>query len=97
MKSGLPSLSGKISSRKKCQLANDADSMAARAVDRDDRFEGYLPGVGEEDDAWLDRSSRRPSSRRRVGDRGREDSLGDRDQMLDEAVADLADVGFGVG
>ena len=77
-------------------LANDANSMAARAVDGNDRFEGYLPGVGEEDDAWLN-SGRRPSSRRRVGDRGREDSLGDRDEMLDEVVADLADVGFEVG
>jgi hypothetical protein len=49
------------------QLANDADSIAARAVDRDDRFDGYLPGVGEEADAWLD-SGRRPSSRRRIGE-----------------------------
>jgi hypothetical protein len=48
------------------------------------------------DDAWLD-SGPRPSSRRRVGDRGREDSLGNRDEMLDEVVADLADAGFEVG
>ena len=74
------------------QLADDADAASARAVDRHDRFERELPSVGHIDDARLDRAGRLIGPRQVIRDRLAEGEFGDRDQMLEEVVVDLADV-----
>src|SRR5665213_2138232 len=80
------------------QLAYDADTMAACAVNRDAGFKRALPGVCHVDESRLDPTGRDLAAIRDVADRSLESRFGHEDEMLEEVGAlDLADVGVEVG
>ena len=97
-KIGLPIELGKMSSRKRSRLADHAGAVTARPIDRDHGFNRDLPFVRHIDDAWLDRSGRPPGPRRSaLGSRRGESELDGRNEMLEELIADLADVRIVIG